>query len=141
MWSQKSEFYLTLVRACLVTWAEHSEGLWGSSDIFLDLGGGYMAWLTQWKLIELCTFNLFCFVFFKSLSRFQLFVTPWTIAYQAPPSMGFSRQEYWSELPFPSQGDLPNPEIEPRSPSLQADALPSEPPGFNLYTCSYNLFT
>ena len=55
--------------------------------------------------------------------------TPWTVAYQAPPSLGFSRQEYWSGLPFPSPGDLPNPGIEPGSPSLQADALPSEPPG------------
>ena len=51
-----------------------------------------------------------------------------TIAYQAPQSMGFSRQEYWSGLPFPSPGDLPNPGIEPRSPALQADALLSEPP-------------
>ena len=65
----------------------------------------------------------------KSLSRVRLLVTPWTIAYQAPPSMGFSRQEYWSGLPFPSPGDLPNPGIKPRSPALQADALPSEPPG------------
>ena len=65
----------------------------------------------------------------KSLSRFQLFVTPWNVAYQAPLSMGFTRQEYWSGLPFPSPGDLPNPGIELWSPSLQADALPSEPPG------------
>ena len=49
------------------------------------------------------------------------------MAYQAPPSMGFSRREYWSGLPFPSPGDLPNPGIEPRSPALQADALTSEP--------------
>ena len=54
---------------------------------------------------------------------------PWTIAYQAPPSLGFSRQKYWRGLPFPSPGDLPNPGIEPWSPILQADALPSEPPG------------
>ena len=54
---------------------------------------------------------------------------PWTVAHQAPPSMGFSRQEYWSGLPFPSPGDLPNPGIEPRSPTLQADALTSAPPG------------
>ena len=54
--------------------------------------------------------------------------TPWTVAQQAPPSMGFSRQEYWSGLPFPSPGDLPDPGIEPRSPALQADALTSEPP-------------
>ena len=54
---------------------------------------------------------------------------PWTVAYQAPPSMGFSRQGCWSGLPFPSPGDLPDPGIEPGSPALQADALPSEPPG------------
>ena len=53
----------------------------------------------------------------KSLSRVRLFVTPWTVAYQAPPSMGFSRQEYWSGLPFPSLGDLPHPGIEPRFPA------------------------
>ena len=56
-------------------------------------------------------------------------MTPWTVDYQALPSMGFSRQEYWSGLPFPSPGDLPDPEIEPRSLALQADALLSEPPG------------
>ena len=65
----------------------------------------------------------------KLLSRVQLFASPWTVAYQAPPSMGFSRQDCWRGLPFPSPGDLPNPGIEPGSPALQADALPSEPPG------------
>ena len=65
----------------------------------------------------------------KSLSRVRLFVTPWIVAYQAPQSMEFSRQEYWSGLPFPSPEDLPNPGIKPRSPTLQADTLPSEPPG------------
>ena len=64
----------------------------------------------------------------KSLSRVQLFATPWIVAHQAPPSMGFSRQEYWSGLSFPSPGDLPDLGIEPRSLTLQADALPSEPP-------------
>ena len=54
---------------------------------------------------------------------------PWTVAHQAPLSMGFSRQEYWSGLPFPSPGYLPDPGIEPRSPTLEADALTSEPPG------------
>ena len=63
------------------------------------------------------------------LNRVHLFVTPWTVAYQAPLSMGFSRQQYWSGLPFPSPGDLPNPGIEPGSPALQTDALLSEPPG------------
>ena len=64
-------------------------------------------------------------------SRFsciRLFVTPWTVARQAPLSMGSSRQEYWSGLPFPSPGDLPSAGIEPESPALQADSLPSEPP-------------
>ena len=65
----------------------------------------------------------------KLLSCVWLFVTPWTVAHQAPPSMGFSRQEYWSGLPFPFLGDLPDPGIESRSPTLQADALTSEPPG------------
>ena len=85
----------------------------------------------------------------NSLSHVQLFATPWNVAYQAPPFMGFFRQEYWSGLPFPSPGALPNPgiepgsqielesptliepgsQIEPGSPALQADALPSKPPG------------
>ena len=58
----------------------------------------------------------------KSLSRVRLFATPWTVAYEAPLSMEFSRQEYWSGSPFPSPGDLPKPGIEPGSPALQADA-------------------
>ena len=65
----------------------------------------------------------------KSLSHVWLFATPWTVACQAPQSMEFSRQEYWIGLPFPPPGDLPNPGIEPGSPALPADALPSEPPG------------
>ena len=65
----------------------------------------------------------------SSFSHVQLFVILWTVAYQASPSMGFSRQEYWSGLPFPSPGDLPDPGIEPGSPTLKADALSSEPPG------------
>ena len=56
-------------------------------------------------------------------------VIPWMIASQTPLSMGFSKQEYWSELPFPSPGDLPDPGIKPRFPALQADYLLSEPPG------------
>ena len=59
----------------------------------------------------------------KSLSHIWLFVTPWTVAYQSSPSMGFSRPEYWSGLPFPSPGDLPDPGIEPGSPMLEADTL------------------
>ena len=62
----------------------------------------------------------------KSLSHVRLSATPWTIAYQAPPSLGLSRQEHWSGLPFPSP-DLPILGIKPGSPALRADALPSEP--------------
>ena len=82
----------------------------------------------------------------KSLSRVWLFATQWTVAYQASLSMRFSRQEYWSGLPFPSPGDLPNPGIKPRSPTLKADALTSEPPGkptklllINFYYVQYSL--
>ena len=73
----------------------------------------------------------------KSLSCVRLFVTPWTVAYQVPPSMGFSRQEYWSGLPFP--GDLPDPGIKLRSPVLKADALTFEPPG-KLILSAYDIF-
>ena len=74
----------------------------------------------------------------KSLSHVQLFATPWTVARQAPLSMGFSRQEYWSELPFPSPGDLLDPGIEPRSPALEADTLTSEPLG-KIYNLPYTV--
>ena len=60
------------------------------------------------------------------LSRVRLFVIPWTVAHQAPRSMEFSRQEYWSGLPFPSSADLPNPGIKPGFPALQVDSLPSD---------------
>ena len=65
----------------------------------------------------------------KLLSCVQLFATPWTVAYQAPPSMGFSRQEFQNGLPFLSPEDLPDPGIESRSPSLQVESLPDEPQG------------
>ena len=71
----------------------------------------------------------------KLLSCVYRLVTPWTIDYQAPPSMEFSRQEYWSGLLFPSPGDLPDPMMEPWSPTLQVDALPSEPPGKSWAGC------
>ena len=71
----------------------------------------------------------------KSLSHDQLFVTPQTVVYQAPKSMGFYRQERWNRWPFPSPGDLPNPGMEPRFLALQADASPSQPPGRSFNTC------
>ena len=68
-------------------------------------------------------------------------MTPWTVARQAPLSMGFSRQEYWSGLPLPSPGDLPDLGIKPRSPSSEADSLPAEPPGKPHVLASTNIFT
>ena len=77
----------------------------------------------------------------KSLSHVRLFATPWTIAHQASPSMEFSRHEYWSGLPLPSPEDRPDPGVEPWSPALQADALPSEPPGKSnmVVLCKYTV--
>ena len=67
--------------------------------------------------------------FFLLMCALVAFSTPWTVACQAPLFMGFSRQEYWSGLPFSSPGDLPDPGIKPGSLALQADASPSEPQG------------
>ena len=81
---------------------------------------------------NLCAHACLALVIFKlklkPLSRVRFSAIPWTVAHQAPQSVGFSRQEYWSGLPFPSPGDLPNPGIQPESPALQADASLSEPP-------------
>ena len=74
---------------------------------------------------SLCIQALVC----SLLSCVRLSATPWTLAHQAPLSIGFSRHKYWSGLPFSSLGDLPDPGVKPRSPALQADSLPSEPPG------------
>ena len=79
--------------------------------------------------IILCVYIHIYVCYTQLLSRVQLFATPWTVAHQAPLSMGFSRQEYWSGLPFLSPGDLPDPGIESRSSTLQAHSLLSELPG------------
>ena len=81
----------------------------------------------KWNVIIPSIYNYIFVVYLLSLV--QLFVIPWTIACQAPLSIEFSRQEYWSSLPFPSSRDLPNPGIKLSSPALQADSLPSEPQG------------
>ena len=78
-------------------------------------------------LITDLIFTYYCVC--QSLSHLRLFEPPWTVACQVPLAMGFSRHEYWSGLPCPSPGDLPDPGIETGSPALQADYLPSEPPG------------
>ena len=89
-------------------------------------------WLQKWGRLLFTEVNsVLQFNSVQSLSRVWLFATLWTVAHLAPLSTGFSRQEYWSGLPFPSPGDLPDPGIELRSPALQADALTSEPPGNN----------
>ena len=78
----------------------------------------------------------------KSISHVRLFATPWIVARQAPLSMGFSRQEYWSGLPCPPPGDLPDLGTEPIclvSPALQADSLPTEPPGKPIIIYKYLL--
>ena len=105
---------------------------WTSSNTFLVESLGIV-------FVYICIYIYIYIVVVKSLSRVQLFVTPWTAAHQAPQSMGFSRQEYWSGLPFPSPGDLPDPGIEPGSPALEADALTSEPPGkpIHIYIYAY----
>ena len=75
-----------------------------------------------------------------TLSRVRLFATPWTVAHEAPLSMGFPRQEYWSGLPFPSPGDLPDPGMEPTSPvapALQANSLPLGPLESSLHRLSH----
>ena len=87
-------------------------------------------WLSSLAVSFCCCFLCFIFVVVQLLSCVQLFLTPWTAAQWTPLSMGLSRQEYWSGLPFPSPGDLPNPGTEPRSPvspALQADSLAAEP--------------
>ena len=78
-------------------------------------------------------YSYICVCVHSQFSHVQLFVNLWTVACQAPLSMGFFRQEYWSGLAFPSPGDLPNPEIEPGSPALQADSLPTELQGKIIY--------
>ena len=87
--------------------------------------GSRMYFTTRGIIRNNCKWN----VGVPSLSCVQPFATLWTVAHQASLSMEFSRQEYWSGVSFPSPEDLPDPGIKPRSPALQADALPSEPPG------------
>ena len=96
--------------------------------VFGDLGWGGMKQGWRGKRKPGLT-GCVCLVTQSCVSCTQLFVTPWTVAHQAPLSMGFSRQEYWSGLPRCPPEDLPNLGVEPRSPALQVDSLPSEPPG------------
>ena len=106
---------------------------WTIQILIVDtaLINSYIAWTQlSWMRLGIFSWGLpVCM-----LSCVWLIVTPCTVAHvtvalQAPLSMGFSRQEYWDGLPCPPPGDLPDPGIEPRSPTLQEDTLPSEPPG------------
>ena len=94
---------------------------------------GYSPWgckaLDMTEQLTLSLLGINRYTLYKLNNKDQLFVTPWTGAYQAPPCMEFSRQEYWGGFPFPSPGDLPDSGIKPRSFASQADTLPSEQPG------------
>ena len=101
------------------------------SGVFPNINETLTHWSGSSENTKQDKYQLFICVYTCMLRRFSrvwLFVTPWTVAHQAPLSMGFSRQEYWSGLLFPSPGNLPDPGIEPRSPALEADVLTSEPP-------------
>ena len=104
-------------------WAVVTQGCWSLLHCYWSLGSPSLVNPASFSISTLWKVKV------KSLSHVRLLATPWTVAYKAPLSMGFFRQEYWSGLPFPSPGDLPNPGIDPGSPALQADALPSEPSG------------
>ena len=92
--------------------------------------GSLQARIQEW--VAMPSLRLTLLLLLSRFSCVRLCATPWTAAYQAPPTMGFSRREYWSGLPFPSPGDLFSPGFKRGSPALQADSLPSEPPGKSL---------
>ena len=79
--------------------------------------------------VTVCVCVCVCMCLLSHFSHVRFFAIPWTITLLSPLSMGFFRQQYWSGLPFPSPGNLPDPGIKPGPPALQADSLPSEPPG------------
>ena len=97
--------------------------------ILINVKINYCRWSIIYKKYILSSLFSYPLSEVKPLSHVRLFATPWTVAHQASPSMECSKHEYWSGLPFSSPGDRPDPGIEPRSPALDADALPSEPPG------------
>ena len=112
-----------------------------NSEVILPLGpvkfSDQKKVLINTYLLSLNKYRYLSIYLWKLLSRVQLLATPWSVAHQAPLSMEFSRQEYYSGLLFPSPGDLSNSGIEPVSPSLNTDSLPSEPPGKPKYILKY----
>ena len=124
-------FDLPAVQGTLKSFLQHhslkASILWCSACFMTTIQLAYLCMTTgKTTALTIQTIVLFLSLFFSCV---WLFSNPWSVAPQAPLSMGFSRQEYWSELPFPSPGDLLDPGIEPRSPALEADALTSLPPG------------
>ena len=97
--------------------------------------------ILAWRILSITLLASESEVKVKSLSHVQLFGTPWTVAYQAPLSMGFFRQKYWSGLPFPFPGDLPDPGVKPAIPKLEADSLPIESLGKPIFKqyCKLNI--
>ena len=111
-------------------------------DYLQFLGSTFMTTIFECNNLRFSLYNgLWSEVKWKLLSYVWLFATPGTVACQAPLSMGFSRQDYWSGLPFSSPGDLPNPGIELRSPALQTDSLPSESLGKSQWAVKKSLNT
>ena len=102
-----------------------------------SIHGIFQARVLEWGAIAfsiqgLRYLSVYC-CFSCSLSHVWLFANPWIVAHQAPLSMGFLRQEHWSELPLPSPGDLPDQGIEPMSPALAGEFFTTEPPGKPIY--------
>ena len=138
IYSYTMKCYLAIKKNKMFAICSNMDGLWGH----------YSKWNKSVRKGQHCQISPLCGIWKiqqtskcvkkKKNSRFRLFlfshsvisdfVIPWTIVHQAPLSMGFSRQEYWSELLFPSPGYLPHPGIEPGSPALKADSLTTEPP-------------
>ena len=107
----------TLTLGFLPLLFSHSPGWLMTTGLFPQLNPRHtLRWVLKWYVLS-------------HFSRVRLFVTPWTVAHQAPLSVGFPRQEYRSGLPCPPPGDLPDPGIEPAATASQADSLPTEPPG------------
>ena len=140
--SRKAKNWLPLMKICM-----ESKQLvlsypgflqdWGLTHLYqVRLGPRLWGWgMAPWLSTQCSALYIKIDLIVCMLSCVRFFATPWTVTHQAPLSMGFSKQEYWNGLPFPSPRDLPNSGIGPRSPTLQADSLPSEPPGnFTSYT-------
>ena len=129
MWSWGRRIH-SILPPCRAKKVSCGEEMTGYSVLIFSASSEETSITQHWNTVGECVLN-------ESESEVaqlcRLLATPWTAASQAAPSMGFSRQEYWSGLPFSSPGDLPDSGTEPGSPALQVDALPSKPPGNETY--------